>query len=173
MLYRSPFKVYDVDQIIKTIKKSPKLIIYGTGSYGALALHALNNLGIKVSCFGDNNTKNWGTKWKGHKIISNHEMQLTSPDTVFIVASARFKYMTKQLKKMGFKNIFNCDFLFSEFDMTGVKAFAPIDKLVEYLDLYMYSIMAEKDEIKLKIKSLENPSPKSFCLSVISATAFV
>jgi organic radical activating enzyme len=155
VIYRSPFKVVGAAGTLSEIKNYPEVIIFGTGNYGALALHALSNIGIKVSCFGDNNENNWGTTWKEHKIISHDEMKLVSPDTAFIIASARFNYMNKQLKEMGFSQIYNCDFLFSEFELTGVEAFAPIDKLVEYLDLYMYAILADKEKHLLKVKSLD------------------
>ena len=60
MLYRSPYQIRDSDQTINEITKCSEIVIYGTGNLGALALYAFNNIGIKVTCYCDDNKDHWG-----------------------------------------------------------------------------------------------------------------
>jgi len=126
-----------------------KVVIFGTGNYGAMALHALRNMGQKVDYFCDNNKHNWGKHWKDCKIISPDELR-KYPDAIVIIASLHFQYMRKQLNEMGISRIYDCDFLIYDLDLTKVEAFAPTGRLSAMRDLYMYSIHAKKNLLKIK-----------------------
>ena len=165
MLYRSPYQIRDSDQTINEITKCSEIVIYGTGNLGALALHAFNNMGIKVNCYCDDNKNNWGKYYKELKIISPNQLKSEYPNAAIVIASMQFNLLSEQVKKLGFSRVYSCDFLFMRVDLTGIQtmngkrqslAFSwPINKLVNTLDLYMYTIAAQKEPHLIKIKTLD------------------
>lgn len=130
------------------------IIIYGTGNYGALALHALKAHGLAPVRICDSNQANWDREFYGHKVISPLEMKASYPDALVLVASLQFRYLDGQLQKRGHK-IMDCDFLFAELDLTGIASPAPVERLVWMLNLYLFGMDAHHDKKNLKIKSLD------------------
>ena len=68
MIYNSKFDVDKIDE--KTLNEFRKsgVIVFGTGNYGILTLHALKQKNIKLICFVDNKVSNWNTNFKGYKV---------------------------------------------------------------------------------------------------------
>ena len=133
----------------KIIDNDSKLIIFGTGNYGAMALQSLEDKKRKVDYFCDNNKNNWGMIWKGYKIISLDELK-EYPDSTVVIASLHFEYMKKQLDNIGISRIHDCSSLFDELDLTKVKAFAHPDELKNMRDLYMFAIHKKKNSLRIK-----------------------
>lgn len=157
MIYKSEIKVpdSDVEKRIQVLKDSKNIVVFGTGNYGALAHHALKELGIDFDCFCDNNEENWGTEFLGHKVISPDELISGFPEAVVLIASLRFKYMAQQLESAPKIRTLNCDFLFGQLDLSDIIASTSLSRLLWMLDLYMFAVAAEKDKASLKVKSLD------------------
>lgn len=155
MIYRSKIKVPDVELKWSTLQSSSSLIIFGTGNYGALALHALKARGVTIDGFCDNNETNWGTQFKGHIVISPEELQREYPNATVLLASLRFKYMASQLQSSENIRTLDVDFLFSELDLTGIDASVTLERLNWMLDLYMFAVDSANDTNRIKIKSLD------------------
>jgi len=156
MIYKSDYSITDISEKLGSLKDSNKtIVIFGTGNYGTLALHALKKNGITIDYFCDNNKANWGTLFCGYPVISPEQLSAQFSDAVVIIASLRFKYMANQLKNCPNIHLLNCDFLFAEIDLSDIDASAPIERLIWMLDLYMFAIDSSKNREKIKIKSLD------------------
>ncbi|OIQ03337.1 MAG: hypothetical protein COS82_06765 [Zetaproteobacteria bacterium CG06_land_8_20_14_3_00_59_53] len=155
MIYKSEIKVSDVDERIQTLKNSKNIVVFGTGNYGALAHHALKELGINIDCFCDNNEDNWGTDFIGHKVISPDELINAYPEAVVLIASLRFKYMAQQLESATKIMVLNCDFLFGQLDLTNIVASTSLSRLRWMLNLYMFAVSSNNDTESIKVKSLD------------------
>lgn len=155
MHYKSAISFPDAKTQSETLQsRRDNVIVYGTGNYGAMALHALKLRGITPLCVCDSNKANWGREFYGHKVISPLELQSKHLDALVLVASLQFKFLNRQLLGRGHK-ILDCDFLFADLDLTGIAAPAPAERLIWMLNLYLFGIDADKDQKNLKIKSLD------------------
>ncbi len=155
MRYKSAISVPDAERRFRTLDSNrDRIIIYGTGPYGALTLHALKARGLAPAAFCDSNQANWGGKYYGHEVISPIELKTSHPDALVLVASLQFKYLDKQLKQRGHR-VLDCDFLFADIDLTGIAASSPVERLRWFLDLYLFAVDAANDANNLKIKSLD------------------
>ena len=67
---------------------SGNLVIYGAGFQGLLTAYLLDQQGIKVLCFGDQDIKKQGTTYYGLPVYSPEEMKQKYPDAVPIVTSS-------------------------------------------------------------------------------------
>ena len=57
MIYNS--KYYNSNHIENSDNDLLNVVVYGTGTLGALAIHALNNRNIQIQYVVDDNFKNW------------------------------------------------------------------------------------------------------------------
>ena len=164
MLYKSPFKIENSSFDFANIKKSKGVIIFGTGNFGLIILACLNIAGIKVIGFSDNNYSKWNKKWNGYNVIPPKELNKAEEGVVVLIASLNFPYMKRQLKGYGItKQIFDSDFLFNEVELKmdelnsswpGLYTW-PLNRTREQIDLYIYSVQAQKEKKKLKVNSLD------------------
>jgi len=116
MHYISPFKTTDTfSSDFSLFKKG--VIIFGTGNLGALCLHALKQKDIEPICFVDNNYSNWDKNFNGYKIISPEKLKKDYSNSLVIISSLNFKYLIRQLKSLGIKNVHYCDSVFSNFNL--------------------------------------------------------
>lgn len=156
MIYKSEITIPDVEKKTHLLKTNTKpLVIFGTGNYGAMAFHALKNKGISVNFFCDNNKAHWGTRFCGCPVISPCQLQDSYPDSLVLIASLRFKFMAHQLRNNHAMTILDCDFLFSELDLSGIESAGSPERLIWMLDLYQFAIDAARDVKELKVKSLD------------------
>lgn len=130
------------------------LILYGTGNYGSMVLHALKARGMAPLKVCDSNHANWGKMFHGHQVISPAQLKADYPNALVLLASLQFKFLTKQLLGRGHR-VKDVDFMFYEIDLTGIAAPAPMERLVWMLDLYLFAIDSARDTVNLKIKSLD------------------
>ena len=158
MLYKSPFKIENSSFDFANIKKSKGVIIFGTGNFGLIILACLNIAGIKVIGFSDNNYSKWNKKWNGYNVIPPKELNKAEEGVVVLIASLNFPYMKRQLKGYGItKQIFDSDFLFNEVELKmdelnsswpGLYTW-PLNRTREQIDLYIYSVQAQKEKKRL------------------------
>ena len=149
MLYKSPFQSQNHKQDFEALKKLGQVAIFGTGNVGLMVLNAVKKTDIKIHCFTDNNNNRWGKDIKGYKVISPEELYKKKQDMPVLIASdLNFPFIRKQLTEMGFKNIFDSDFIFAELDIDQDECgvYWSDVKLKQKVDLYMYALMAQKEK---------------------------
>ena len=91
MLYKS--KYYNGNDIKLSNKQLSKVVVYGTGTYGALAIYALKQRNKKILNIIDDNSKNWNKDFCGYKITPPKILEVLKPDVYVIIASLHYKYM--------------------------------------------------------------------------------
>jgi len=155
MFYNSPFHISEPRHQDYDHYKKRGVIVFGTGNLGTLALHSLKQKNIKLVCFVDNNFSNWDKQFKDFNVISPEKLKSEYKDYPVLVCSLNFKYIKRQLKSLGIQNVYDCDFLFSNFNLQDAETTWSIDRCKVQLDLYNYSITSFRDKTKLSILSLD------------------
>ena len=155
MIYNSKLDVDKIDE--KTLNEFRKsgVIVFGTGNYGILTLHALKQKNIKLICFVDNNVSHWNTNFKGHKVISPEKLKSEFSNYPVLVCLLNFKYLKRQLRDLEIKNVYDVDFLFTNINLQNIDTLWSIDRCKVQIDLYLFSITSYKDKNKLKVNSLD------------------
>lgn len=150
MIYKSPYKTEDPQITFNMLSKESGVIIFGTGNCGAITQLALKEAKINVIALSDNNMHRWGKEIDGVKIISPDQLKSDFNDIPVIIAvDLNFPYIRKQLKGMGIKKIFDCDFIFSELEIDLKKCKNVTwseTRFKQKIDLYMYSVLAHKNK---------------------------
>ena len=159
MIYNSPFKVEKVNEVFDQLSKTEGVIVFGTGNCGSLVLAALKKANINIICLADNNKSRWGKIYNGHKVVSPEELKSTNNQTPILIASdLNFPYMRRQLRDLGLTNVFDCDFIFSKLDLNLKECNVTWSetKLKQKIDIYMYSVLAQKDKNNsLKVNGID------------------
>ena len=159
MIYISPFKVNNAQEVLNKLSKTEGVIVFGTGNCGALVLSGLKKANIKVICLTDNNKSRWGKIIKGYKVVPPEELKSTKNQTPILIASdLSFPYMRRQLKDLGLTNVYDCDFIFSrlEVDLKESNVIWSETKLKQKIDLYMFAVLAQKEkENLLKVNGID------------------
>ena len=155
MLYQK--KIDDSFGTLKEVKKHRGVILFGTGNLGKIVLKALKLSEIKVLAIADNNESRWGSTWEGHKVISLSELAKSNKDDPVVIASLNFPYMKGQLRDLGINNFFDSDFLFSEtqINLKDCKTEWPPERCKEQIELYIYSVLAQRNKNKLSLNSID------------------
>ena len=78
--------ISDYDDCIERCK-GREVIIFGAGADGKMTLHLLNQEGIDVKYFCDNNRQKWNKTYLGVPVISTQEVRLSHRDSFVILAS--------------------------------------------------------------------------------------
>lgn len=81
------------------LKKGQRVIIYGAGRYGELALRGLQHLGIQPFCFADKALA--GTEYYGVPVIAPGELENYRDDIVLIASYNHFGEMLSSLRSYG------------------------------------------------------------------------
>lgn len=89
---------YDAEKLRKITNIPDKHIcIFGSGSFGGKFLDKMNQYGLRVDCFADNNEELWGTDKFGIKVISPEE--LNENHLIFIASMWYFDIFQQLLGK--------------------------------------------------------------------------
>lgn len=94
------------DELNKKICEHKKLVLFGASRFGTYLLQVLNDYGVKVDCFCDNNSDKWGTKFNEIEVISPSELKRLGEDVVVIISSVYVNDIYNNLHNLGIKNIF-------------------------------------------------------------------
>ena len=160
MIYKSPFRVNNVDETFSKLSRCEGVIIFGTGNCGAIVQAALKKSKINILYLSDNNKHKWGKIIDGNKVVSPEKLKSSNNKIPIIIAvDLNFPYIRKQLKEMGLTNVYDSDFIFSKLDL-NLKSCSYVTwsetKLKQKIDLYMYSVLAHRDKDKtLKVDSVD------------------
>ena len=112
MLYKSPFKVKNVEKTYNDLKKVMVLLFFGTGNLGNIVLAALK-ADIKVIKLVDNNKSRWGKNYNGFEVIPPKNLKETNNKIPVLVASdLTHPYIHRQLRDLEITNVYDCDFIF-------------------------------------------------------------
>ena len=118
-----------------------KVVLFGAGNVGEIALYSCNQLGIPVDFFCDNNKKKQDSKFLGVETIYPEELKKLGNNVNIFVSNNNALSVSSQLKKEGFKKIYNCTNLFKKTDFsnpTNIKTQAAssvkIKRKVEFYD---------------------------------------
>ena len=155
MIYNSKFDVDKIDE--KTLNEFRKsgVIVFGTGNYGILTLHALKQKNIKLICFVDNKVSNWNTNFKGYKVISPEKLKSEFNNYPVLVCLLNYKYLKRQLRDLEIKNVYDVDFLLSDINLQNIDTSWSMYRCKVQIDLYLFSITSYKDKNKLKVNNLD------------------
>ena len=93
----------DIKKELKKIFPEEKCSIFGCGNFGRECFRILQQGGISVECFWDNNPQSWGTVCSGLEVKSPGEIENTRMK-IIIATELYFKDISRQLKALGMKN---------------------------------------------------------------------
>ena len=97
----------------------------------------------------------WGKKWNGYEVINPEDIKnFKNVDTV-IIASLNFPYMRKQVFEINETiNVYDFDFLLNELNLADCGTDWSY-RCKEQLDLYAYSVAAQKRKKDLYLNSID------------------
>src|SRR3954470_7908287 len=96
--------------------KPERIILFGAGQFGTLALERLRKAGIEPLCFSDNGPARWGTYVDGLKVLAPEEaVTRYSDNATFVVTIFNGSSARKQLRAMGCKYVLSAVALYWKF----------------------------------------------------------
>ena len=101
-----------------------RIVLFGAGHIGELALYSFKQLGIPVNYFCDNNKQKTGFKFLGIETITLKKLKEFGNEVNIFIANNNALSVNSQLKKEGFKNVYSCINLFKSTDfskLTNIK----------------------------------------------------
>jgi len=142
--------------ILQNFKETKSTILFGTGNLGKIALKAINNTNIEVIAIADNDEGKWGKQWNGYDVINPKDIKNYNQVDSIIIASLNFPYMRKQVLDVNKSiNIYDFDFLLNEINLEDCNTDWSVDRCKEQLDLYTYSVNAQKKKGDLFLNSID------------------
>ena len=63
MIYKSPFRVNNVEETFSKLSQSDGVIVFGTGNCGAVVQASLKKSKINILYLSDNNKHKWGKRF--------------------------------------------------------------------------------------------------------------
>ena len=154
-------KNFEFDHLVRELKTSKApLVIFGTKKIGALAYHALNNVGVKVDYFCDDSEQERSKKNIFNiPIISSKELQKLDPDFNIFIGAWVVSHILPQLQKIKLKNIHNCVNLFKNTNFSKLNTGMSSHEIRRRVDIYK----AECDAVQIV-------NPSSFNLKYVDIT---
>ena len=89
-----------------------KIVLFGAGKVGELALYSCNQLGIPVHFFCDSKKEKQNSKFLNIETISPEKLKELGNEVIIFIAHNNALSTGEQLKKKGFKKVYNCNNLF-------------------------------------------------------------
>ncbi len=129
------------------LKENQKIIIYGAGRYGELALRGLQHLGLQPSYFADRTLA--GTEYMGVKVISPNELGKFQEDVVLIASLNYFYEMLSIVQVSGNEYYDIFELIKLEYDESVLSEYA----------------LDEKKNEKKYLNIIENAGTKGIVLS--------
>ena len=142
--------------LLQNFKETKSTILFGTGNLGKIALKAIKTVNIDIIAIADNDEGKWGKKWNGYDVINPEDIKKYRDVDSVIIASLNFPYMRKQILEINNSiNIYDFDFLLNEINLEECNTDWSADRCKEQLDLYTYSINAQKKKKDLFLNSID------------------
>ena len=107
---------------------SGNLILYGAGVNGLIVSILLKKMGVEFICFADSDERKWGGVYMEKPIISPQELKEKYPDVAVLITPYHLGPVYRLLQEMGYKTLFDCLYLFLEFDTDDIEPLLPKDR---------------------------------------------
>ena len=142
--------------LLENFSKSKFTVLFGTGNLGKIALNAIKKSDISIVAIADNDESKWGNKWNGYDVINPKDiLKIKNLDSV-VIASLNFPYMRKQILEINNSiNVYDFDFLLNNINLLECNTDWSVDRCKEQLDLYVYSVAAQKKKKDLFLNSID------------------
>jgi len=124
-------------------------VVFGAGLVGEALYEACKVLGIKISCFCDNDISLNGTLLKGIPVI--YPSGLKRKDTTFYISCADINDIVVQLKKLGYTDWRSCSLL-KDFDLSSYKFSQPLEVVIEKVKT---ALLCHDQSDKVFVRSVE------------------
>ena len=98
----------------KKINPNHKIVLFGAGRLGKLALNALQANGLDVYAFYDSSEYKQGKEVCNTKILDLNELSKLEKTSIIFITNNYISYVQNFLKKLEFENIYDCIDLFDE-----------------------------------------------------------
>jgi len=140
--------------------EAKKIILFGAGDIGELVKYSLNQISVNVDYYCDNDFRKHNTDYLGTKVLSPKDLDsLDKEKTIVFISNNYISVIRGQLKKLGFKQIFDCVEILKNTDFFKAKqsfALQPY-KIDRRIDYYISMCMKEKyiSSGTLNIKSID------------------
>lgn len=155
MLYNAPKSIIN-DNLSREFDTYKSVILFGTGNLGKIALHSIEKTGINIQAVADNDNSKWGNEWSNYKVINPADLKNYNKSTCIIVASLNFPFMKKQCKNINNDlKVLDFDFLLNNIDLNDCKTQWSPERCKQELDLYIYSLEAQRDKEQLLLNSID------------------
>ena len=158
MIYNYPYKEkFDTFEMPNLKRYSGNIVVWGAGKIGGVAAHCLKKKNIQVVAFCDVAEDKWGEEFCGYKIISPEQLKNEYPEAAVIISTVFHQTIVEHLKRLGYKNIFDCVSLFLQIDFEGYDFWMLPNYAIRNVEQYMATIYEqtikdnEVDQIFLNI----------------------
>jgi S-adenosylhomocysteine hydrolase len=89
-------------RVVNMVRKKGKTVLFGAGNFGRSIADDLENAGIEVICFCDNNENNIGNIVDGREVMRPAEAYKKYPEACFVVTPRGYENeILRQLVSMG------------------------------------------------------------------------
>jgi FkbM family methyltransferase len=95
-----------LENVISKIDPNTATVLFGASEGGKEIFEAINNKGLSVDYFCDNNQEKWNTDFLNTPVISPKDLQLLGQPDILISSSFQTEIYS-QLAKMGLNNVFH------------------------------------------------------------------
>ena len=104
----------NITSLKNKISPNQKIILFGAGRLGKLALNAFQANGIDVYAFYDSSEYKQGKEVCGIKILDLNELSALEKTSIIFITNNYISYVQNFLKKLGFESIYDCINIFEE-----------------------------------------------------------
>ena len=139
-----------------------KVVIFGAGNLGTLAIKALRQKDIAVDYFSDNDVTKWNTIHEGKKILPPSDLKNLDKNTNFFIGYYLMTAIEPDLVEMGFKNIYSIsEFVTREFVLKNFERKHLLEKTLRQVSYYKEMSMKEEhiknftNNNKLHLKTID------------------
>ena len=138
-------KQYTIKYLRDIKNKGEKLVVFGRGTVGKLALYSLTNLGLEVDYFIDSNEKLQNSKYFDIPTLSAAKLSEIDPNSHVFIAHNYLISAEEVLKKNGIKNYYTCTELWKQTDFSKenkiIDLNLPLLKIERMIEIHHFSYL--------------------------------
>jgi len=142
-------KLYDIKLLTQALLSGKtKVVLFGAGRWGKVALYSLLQRNVTVSYFCDSDVLKQGTQFCGVEVISPEKLAELGAETHVFVSCNYILPVLSALKAIHFTNVYNCISLFEHTDFTNAETGVPLREIPVMMERHKAACMvieANKD----------------------------